>query len=179
PHLRSIAQERFEDSVVIDSASRRNLEIDCNLSGGRDNTLLDVLDHTATAMGSRLLGRWLNRPLRHMPTLQARQDSIAGLIEDYQYEAIQPVLKGIGDIERILARVALRSARPRDLARLRDALATLPELQASLEPITTPHIRHLAEQVATYPELAELLQRAIIENPPAVVRDGGVIKEGY
>lgn len=179
PHLRSIIQERFEDSVVIDSASRRNLEIDCNLSGGRDNTLLDVLDHSATAMGSRLLARWLNRPLRHMHTLQARQDSIAGLIEDYHYEAIQPVLKGIGDIERILARVALRSARPRDLARLRDALATLPELQATLEPIATAHVRHLAEQVATYPELAELLQRAIIDNPPAVIRDGGVIKEGY
>ena len=179
PHLRSITQERFEDSVVIDSASRRNLEIDCNLSGGRDNTLLDVLDHSATAMGSRLLARWLNRPLRHMHTLQARQDSIAGLIEDYHYETIQPVLKGIGDIERILARVALRSARPRDLARLRDALATLPELQATLEPIATAHLRHLAEQVATYPELTELLQRAIIDNPPAVIRDGGVIKEGY
>ena len=179
PHLRSITQERFEDSVVIDSASRRNLEIDCNLSGGRDNTLLDVLDHSATAMGSRLLARWLNRPLRHMDTLQARQDSIAGLIEDYHYETIQPVLKGIGDIERILARVALRSARPRDLARLRDALATLPELQATLEPIATAHLRHLAEQVATYPELTELLQRAIIDNPPAVIRDGGVIKEGY
>ncbi len=179
PHLRSIIQERFEDSVVIDSASRRNLEIDCNLSGGRDNTLLDVLDHTATAMGSRLLARWLNRPLRRMDTLQARQDSIAGLIEDYHYEAIQPVLKGIGDIERILARVALRSARPRDLARLRDALAALPQLQATLDPITTPHIRQLATETSTYPELADLLQLAIIENPPAVIRDGGVIREGY
>ena len=179
PHLRSITQERFEDSVVIDSASRRNLEIDCNLSGGRDNTLLDVLDHTATAMGSRLLARWLNRPLRRMDVLQARQDSIGGLIDDYHYETIQPVLKGIGDIERILARVALRSARPRDLARLRDALAALPELQATLEPITTAHIGQLASEVATYPELADLLQRAIIDNPPAVIRDGGIIKEGY
>ena len=179
PHLRSIAQERFADSVVIDSASRRNLEIDSNLAGGRDNTLLDVLDHTSTAMGSRLLARWLNRPLRRMDTLQDRQDSIAGLTEDYHYEAIQPVLKGIGDIERILARIALRSARPRDLARLRDALATLPELQATLEPVTTPHIMQLAATAATYPQLTELLQRAIIDNPPAVIRDGGVLKTGY
>ena len=179
PHLRSITEERFEDSVVIDSASRRNLEIDANLAGGRDNTLLDVLDHTSTAMGSRLLARWLNRPLRRMDILQARQDSIAGLIEDYHYESIQPVLKGIGDIERILARVALRSARPRDLARLRDALATLPELQSTLQPVTTPHIGELAATVATYPELADLLQRAIIDNPPAVIRDGGVLKAGY
>ena len=179
PHLRSIVQERFEDSVVIDSASRRNLEIDCNLSGGRDNTLLDVLDHTSTAMGSRLLARWLNRPLRRMETLKARQDSIAGLIDDYHFEHIQPVLKGIGDIERILARVALRSARPRDLARLRDALATLPELQAALEPVAAAHIRQLATTASTYPQLADLLQRAIIDNPPAVIRDGGVIKEGF
>ncbi len=179
PHLRSISQERFEDSVVIDSASRRNLEIDCNLSGGRDNTLLDVLDHTATAMGSRLLARWLNRPLRQMETLRARQDSIAGLIEDYHYENLHPVLKGIGDIERILARVALRSARPRDLARLRDALAALPELQRCLEPIPSQHVRSLGETISTYPELADLLQRAIIDNPPAVIRDGGVIREGY
>ena len=179
PHLRSITQERFEDSVVIDSASRRNLEIDCNLAGSRDNTLLDVLDHSATAMGSRLLARWLNRPLRDMTVLQARQDSIAGLIDGYHYETIHPVLKGIGDIERILARVALRSARPRDLARLRDALTTLPELQATLEPVATPHIAELAQTVSTYPELAELLQGAIIDNPPAVIRDGGVIKTGY
>ena len=179
PHLRSIVQERFEDSVVIDSASRRNLEIDCNLAGGRDNTLLDVLDHTSTAMGSRLLARWLNRPLRRMETLKARQDSIAGLMDDYHFETIQPVLKGIGDIERILARVALRSARPRDLARLRDALATLPELQATVEPVAVAHIRQLAEKAATFPDLADLLQRAIIDNPPAVIRDGGVIKEGF
>lgn len=179
PHLRGIIQERFEDSVVIDSASRRNLEIDCNLSGGRDNTLLDVLDHSSTAMGSRLLARWLNRPLRCMQTLQARQDSIGGLMDDFHYENIQPVLKNIGDIERILARVALRSARPRDLARLRDALASLPELQAALEPLSTAHIRQLAEMTTTYPQLTELLQRAVIDNPPAVVRDGGVIKEGY
>ncbi|WP_246164516.1 DNA mismatch repair protein MutS [Halopseudomonas laoshanensis] len=179
PHIRALTLERFEDSVIIDSASRRNLEIDCNLSGGRDNTLLDVLDHTATAMGSRLLCRWLNRPLRDMAVLQSRQGSISTLLEQHYHEELQPVLKGIGDIERILARIALRSARPRDLARLRDALATLPSLQTALQPLDTAHLRRLAEQVGTYPELAELLERAVIENPPAVIRDGGVIKPGY
>jgi DNA mismatch repair protein MutS len=179
PHIRALTLERFEDSVIIDSASRRNLEIDCNLSGGRDNTLLDVLDHTATAMGSRLLCRWLNRPLRDMAVLQSRQGSISTLLEQHYHEELQPVLKGIGDIERILARIALRSARPRDLARLRDALATLPSLQTALQPLDTAHLRRLAEQVGTYPELAELLERAVIDNPPAVIRDGGVIKPGY
>lgn len=179
PHIRALTLERFEDSVIIDSASRRNLEIDCNLAGGRDNTLLDVLDHTATAMGSRLLSRWLNRPLRDAAVLQSRQDSISTLLDQHYHEALQPVLKGIGDIERILARVALRSARPRDMARLRDALATLPSLQVALQPLESPHLRQLAAQVGTYPELAELLERAVIENPPAVIRDGGVIKPGY
>ncbi|MEH6386750.1 MULTISPECIES: DNA mismatch repair protein MutS [Pseudomonas] len=179
PHIRGILRERFEDSVIIDSASRRNLEIDSNLSGGRDNTLLDVLDQTATAMGSRLLARWLNRPLRDMAVLEARQSSIATFLDQHFHEDIQPILKGIGDIERILARVALRSARPRDLARLRDALAVLPQLQEALGSTETPHVRHLAEQVRTYPELADLLERAIIDNPPAVIRDGGVIKTGF
>ncbi|WP_339651393.1 DNA mismatch repair protein MutS [Halopseudomonas pelagia] len=179
PHIRALTLERFEDSVIIDSASRRNLEIDANLAGGRDNTLLDVLDHTATSMGSRLLARWLNRPLRDAAVLQSRQDSISTLLDQHYHEALQPVLKGIGDIERILARVALRSARPRDLARLRDALATLPSLQTALLPLETAHLRQLAKQVSTYPQLAELLERAVIENPPAVIRDGGVIKPGY
>ncbi|GMQ53374.1 DNA mismatch repair protein MutS [Halopseudomonas aestusnigri] len=179
PHIRSMAQERFEDSVIIDSASRRNLEIDQNLSGGRDNTLLDVLDHTATAMGSRLMARWLNRPLRDLKVLSARQDSISALLDQQFYLDLQPQLKGIGDIERILARVALRSARPRDLARLRDALAALPALQDCMQAMETPHLRNLAEQVRTYPELAELLERAVIDNPPAVLRDGGVIKPGF
>ncbi|GGE41627.1 DNA mismatch repair protein MutS [Halopseudomonas oceani] len=179
PHIRSMAQERFEDSVIIDSASRRNLEIDQNLSGGRDNTLLDVLDHTATAMGSRLMARWLNRPLRDLKVLGARQDSISALLDQQFYLDLQPQLKGIGDIERILARVALRSARPRDLARLRDALAALPALQDCMQTLETTHLRNLAEQVRTYPELAELLERAVIDNPPAVLRDGGVIKAGF
>ncbi|OWL88916.1 DNA mismatch repair protein MutS [Halopseudomonas aestusnigri] len=179
PHIRSIAQERFEDSVIIDSASRRNLEIDQNLSGGRDNTLLDVLDHTATAMGSRLMARWLNRPLRDLKVLSARQDSISALLDQQFYLDLQPQLKGIGDIERILARVALRSARPRDLARLRDALAALPALQDCMQALEIPHLRNLAEHVRTYPELAELLERAVIDNPPAVLRDGGVIKPGF
>ncbi|HDZ56211.1 MAG TPA: DNA mismatch repair protein MutS [Pseudomonas xinjiangensis] len=179
PHIRGIVQERFEDSVIIDGASRRNLEIDANLAGGRENTLLDVLDQTATAMGSRLLSRWLNRPLRDMAVLQARQESIAALLDQHHHEDLQPILKGIGDIERILARIALRSARPRDMARLRDALATLPQLQDALTPIDAEHLRQLADSIQTYPELAELLDRAIIDNPPAVIREGGVIKPGF
>ena len=179
PHLRSLRHERLDDTVILDGASRRNLELDTNLSGGRDNTLQSVVDRCQTAMGSRLLTRWLNRPLRDRSVLEGRQDSIACLLDRYQFELIQPQLKDIGDIERILARIGLRNARPRDLARLRDALAALPQLQAGMAKLEVPHLAELAVNIRTYPELADLLARAIIDNPPAVIRDGGVLKTGY
>ncbi|GLZ88217.1 DNA mismatch repair protein MutS [Metapseudomonas resinovorans] len=179
PHLRSLRHERIDDTVILDAASRRNLELDVNLSGGRDNTLQSVIDRCQTAMGSRLLSRWLNRPLRDRAVLVARQDSIDCLLDRYRFESLQPQLKEIGDVERILARIGLRNARPRDLARLRDALAALPQLQGAMTELEAPHLQDLAGSIRTYPELADLLARAIIENPPAVIRDGGVIKTGY
>ncbi len=179
PHLRSLRHERLDDTVILDGASRRNLELDTNLSGGRDNTLQSVMDRCQTAMGSRLLTRWLNRPLRDRAVLEARQDSITCLLERYRFEQLQPQLKEIGDVERILARIGLRNARPRDLARLRDALSALPELQNGLHDLVADHLLQLAQSIRTYPELADLLQRAIIDNPPAVIRDGGVLKTGY
>lgn len=179
PHLRNLRHERLDDTVILDGASRRNLELDTNLSGGRDNTLQSVVDRCQTAMGSRLLTRWLNRPLRDRAVLEARQESIACLLGRYRYELLQPQLKDIGDVERILARIGLRNARPRDLARLRDALAALPQLQSAMAQLDAPHLAELAVNVRTYPELADLLTRAIIDNPPAVIRDGGVLKTGY
>ncbi|VXC31987.1 methyl-directed mismatch repair protein [Pseudomonas sp. 9AZ] len=179
PHLRSLRHERLDDTVILDGASRRNLELDINLAGGRENTLQSVVDRCQTAMGSRLLSRWLNRPLRDQAILEARQESIACLLERYRFETLQPQLKEIGDLERILARIGLRNARPRDLARLRDALAALPTLQMAMSNLEAPHLVELAGVVSTYPELAELLARAINDNPPAVIRDGGVLKTGY
>ena len=179
PHLRSIQHENRDDSVILDAATRRNLEIDTNPSGGLEHTLLAVMDNTATAMGARLLQRWLNRPLRHLATLQARQESLADLQNDYGYEHCAEVLQHIGDIERILGRIALRSARPRDLARLRDALATLPDLHTTLGTIKASRIARLREQISTFPTLTTLLQKAVIENPPVVIREGGVIAEGF
>ncbi|MBV4541116.1 MULTISPECIES: DNA mismatch repair protein MutS [Pseudomonas] len=179
PHLRSLRHERLDDTVILDGASRRNLELDINLAGGRDNTLQSVIDRCQTAMASRLLTRWLNRPLRDLKVLQARQDSIRCLLDGYRFEKLQPQLKEIGDIERILARIGLRNARPRDLARLRDALGALPELQNAMSELEAPHLARLAAITGTYPELASLLERAIIDNPPAVIRDGGVLKAGY
>ncbi|NVK42762.1 MAG: DNA mismatch repair protein MutS [Oceanospirillaceae bacterium] len=179
PHIRRIQVEQQNDSVLLDAATRRNLEIDQNLAGGRENTLAAVLDKARTAMGSRLLRRWLNRPLRCRNTLLARQQSIHWLQLDYRFEDIAPQLKQIGDIERILSRVALRSARPRDLERLKNALNVLPELQQLIRDSDCPHVAELATQIAEFPQLADLLARAVIDNPPVVIRDGGVIAEGF
>lgn len=179
PHVHGIRHENRDDSVILDAATRRNLEIDTNPSGRREHTLLAVMDHTATAMGGRLLQRWLNRPLRDLPSLQMRQQALGDLQIDYRYERSAEALKQIGDIERILGRVALRSARPRDLARLRDSLAILPDLHATLTDTLAPRLAQLGKDIATFPELVTLLKRAIIENPPVVIREGGVIAVGF
>ncbi|MCP8690355.1 DNA mismatch repair protein MutS [Marinobacterium sedimentorum] len=179
PHIRRIQVEQQNDSVLLDAATRRNLEIDLNLAGGRENTLAAVMDQARTPMGSRMLRRWLNRPLRCRNTLLARQQSIQWLQQEYRYEDLGPQLKQIGDIERILSRIALRSARPRDLERLKHALAILPGLQQQIRTDGCPHITELGLQISEFPQLADLLQRAIIDNPPVVIRDGGVIAEGY
>ncbi|MGB1950350.1 MAG: DNA mismatch repair protein MutS [Marinobacter sp.] len=179
PHIRKLTRERREEAVILDATSRRNLEIDTNLMGGHQHTLAWVMDRTATAMGGRELRRWLNRPLRDVDVVQQRQQAVSALLEGFHYEPVHDLLKTVGDIERVLSRVALRSARPRDLARLRDAFAALPDLQETLKPVNSHHIVKLATVIGEYPELADLLERAIIDNPPVVIRDGGVIREGF
>lgn len=179
PHIRSISAENTEDSVALDAASRRNLELDTNLSGSQENTLFDVLDNTATSMASRLLRRWLNRPLQDIDVLQARQNTIATMQDNYLYEILHDHLKQVGDMERILTRVALRSARPRDLTRLLDSLAVLPQINSSLSTADGDHCQHLAQGAKPLPHLVELLSSAIKENPPVVIRDGGVIADGF
>jgi len=179
PHIQGLRVERSEDAVLLDAASRRNLELETNLHGGMENTLASVIDKTSTAMGSRCLRRWINRPLRDQQQLQGRHQAIQALLQNRDYQAIQDQLKPVGDIERILSRVAIKSARPRDLYTLGHSLAQLPELQLSLQTIAAQRLQILAEQISEHPELVALLQSAIIENPPVVIRDGGVIADGY
>ncbi|NCH59862.1 DNA mismatch repair protein MutS [Cronobacter dublinensis] len=177
PHIRSITMERQQDGIIMDAATRRNLEITQNLAGGVDNTLASVLDCTVTPMGSRMLKRWLHMPVRDTNVLRNRQQAIAALME---YSAdIQPVLRQVGDLERILARLALRTARPRDLARMRHAFQQLPTLSTLLADIDADYVQTLRGQMGDFAELRDLLQRAIIEAPPVLVRDGGVIAPGY
>jgi DNA mismatch repair protein MutS len=179
PHIRALHVERREDSVILDAMTRANLELTTNLKGGHENTLASVFDHTATAMGSRLLRRWLHRPLRNQIVIKNRQQAIFNFLAQDAYRAIHILLRNVGDLERILARVALKSARPRDLIQLRAALAILPELQNKLTLFNANLIEQLRKQIKIFPELFTLLQQAIVENPPVVIRDGGVIATGY
>ncbi len=179
PHIHSIATLNRDDAVSIDAASRRNLELDTNIAGSKENTLFSVLDRTSTAMGSRLLNRWINRPITDRLILNQRLDAVEYLANQYQFESLKDLLKQIGDIERILARIALRSARPRDLERLKNALQTLPELGGLLQDMPTDLIGQLRSDCKPYPELSQTLQRAINENPPVVIREGGVIAPGF
>jgi DNA mismatch repair protein MutS len=179
PHIRAIQVERRDESIILDAATRRNLELTTNLSGGNENTLASVFDHTASAMGSRLLKRWLNRPLRNRDILQERQQAIKNLLTDRKYLALHETLQNIGDLERIVARIALKTARPRDLVELRSTLEALPQLQELLRDVHAARLLVLAKNINQYPELVSLLTKAIVENPPVTIRDGGVIALGY
>lgn len=177
PHIRSLIKQSQDKFVILDASTRRNLEITENLSGGTENTVAAILDRTHTAMGSRMLKRWLHAPIRDLVILNQRQSSIDEL--QNVYGTIQPLLKQIGDIERILARLALRTARPRDFARLRDSYAILPDLQQTLQPLEGSYLQAIAQTIGSFDDIADLLNRAIIQAPPVLIRDGGVIAEGY
>jgi DNA mismatch repair protein MutS len=179
PHLQSIKVELQDDAVIMDGPTRRNLELEQSLSGLHQHTLAGVLDHCQTAMGSRLLRRWLQRPLRNADVLKARYQTLDALIATDAIVALQESLNGIGDVERILSRVALRSARPRDLRQLGEALSRLPALQQQLGNIDAPLVTDLAEQIGEHREQQHLLANAIIDSPPMLIRDGGVIAPGY
>jgi DNA mismatch repair protein MutS len=179
PHIHDITLESTKDILGIDSNTRRNLELTRNLKGERDNTVLSVIDSTQTAMGSRLLIRWLHKPILSRPILNTRLDAINALLKNQDYLVLQETLKSMGDIERILSRIALLSARPQDLLRLRNALKKLPLLKSHTEKFREPLLSTLSKQLFTFPDLCHLLENAIIENPPNIIRDGGVIKEGF
>ncbi|WP_174868788.1 DNA mismatch repair protein MutS [Pectobacterium polaris] len=177
PHIRGITMERQQDGIIMDAATRRNLELTQNLSGGVENTLAAVLDCTVTAMGSRMLKRWIHMPSRDIDALKQRQQAISAL-QDITPD-LQPSLRQVGDLERILARLALRTARPRDLARMRHAFQQFPDIREQLAPLDTDSVRRLVSLIGQFDELRDLLERAVVEAPPVLVRDGGVIAPGY
>jgi DNA mismatch repair protein MutS len=179
PHIQSIHAERDSDFVQLDAATRRNLELTETLRGEASPTLLSVLDTTATGMGTRLLRHWLHHPLRNRAILSRRRDAIGVLAERPDTAtALTRLLKSCADVERISGRIALKNARPRDLSGLRDTLALLPDLAATL-PDDRAHLAALQRALAARPDLHELLARAVLAEPASVLREGGVIADGY
>ena len=179
PHITTLTLEKDSDYLQLDAATQSHLALFENQRGTDKHTLISILDHTASPMGSRLLKRWLGRPLRDHARLNARQASISELIEHKQTDALHTLLKLTRDLERIVSRIALKSARPRDLVQLRETLAVLPELHTVLNTYQTPILRDITQALTPQPELLATLTRAIIENPPILIRDGGVIAKGF
>ena len=179
PHLNSVTVERVDDAIFMDGPTRRNLELTQSLTGHDQHTLAGVMDRCESAMGSRLLRRWIQRPLRDSDTLKGRYQAIDTLISQRLVSGLQDQLHGVGDVERILARVALKSARPRDLRQLAEALSRLPELRRSIANQDSPLLSALAKQIHDHPAQRDLLQKALVDNPPMLIRDGGVIAVGF
>lgn len=179
PHIQGIKVEFRDDFIIMDPTTRRHLELVQSLSGDDRYTLAGLMDTTGHAMGGRLLRRWLQKPIRNIVDLRHRQHAVAALLSGRELPELRTQLKRICDIERISTRIALRSARPRDLSQLRDTMACLPQLQALLLAFDSPRLSTLTATIGTYPELHSLLVKAIIEAPPLLIRDGGVIASGY
>jgi DNA mismatch repair protein MutS len=179
-HLQPLRYEAVTDLLLIDANSRRNLELTRSINEqSPQNSLLSIIDYCNTAMGHRELTRWMQKPLRDQLRVQQRHHAVSSLLANHEYESLAEQLNAIGDIERILARIALLSARPRDLTTLGATLQLLPQLQRQLATLDSPLLRQLAEQISTHPEVVALLDAAIIDEPPLLIRDGGVIKSGF
>ncbi len=179
PHILPPRRLHREDTLILDAQSRRNLELEFNLGGGTEHTLIALMDRTATPMGSRKLRRWINCPIRDRHRLTQRQLGVAALLETGLFNALHDQLRHIGDMERILTRVAINTARPRDLVQLRLGLATVPAILELLETGGDAALTALRARIDEHGVVLALLQQAVVENPPVLIRDGGVIAPGY
>ncbi len=179
PHINDFSIAQKSDFLIIDAASRQNLEIETNLSGGREFTLVALMDQCANPMGARLLRRWLHGPITDRAQIAERQLAVEELINQLDQTSIHKLLKRCGDVERIMTRIALNSARPRDLVRLREALHCLPALRNDLNKAQSDRLRELADRLGPFDEAQALLDSAILEEPAAVIRDGGVIRPEF
>lgn len=177
PHITGLRLEQTGNLLRIDPNSRRNLELEVNASGQRDNSLLDLLDVCASGMGSRLMQRWLRAPTRETEVLRARYQAVEALQANRGFEGLHDALRGLCDIERVTTRVALRSARPRDLSGLARTLGALPAIGNNLP--ASPRLDTLAQAIGAYPELCDYLSAAIEPEPPVLLREGGVIRKGF
>lgn len=179
PHINALSVEQASSFIQLDAATRRNLEIDQTLRGEASPTLYSLLNTSQTAMGARLLRYWLHHPLQHKGDVIARHEAVTTLIYGDQYVSLRQMMKAIGDVERITARIALKTARPRDLSGLRDSLKQLPLIQVQLSGMASRLLPDLALKMQVPTAALELLLLAIKPEPSSVLREGGVIADGY
>ena len=182
PHIRSIQLEQSSDFIALDPVTRRNLELVEPLFD-HGTSLFQLINDCQTAMGGRLLSRTIMQPLRDTKLLDARLDAISCILKGYHEAPTRLVLKDISDIERVLSRIALGSARPRDLVQLRQACAQIPLLRHAIQPIIHSHptglIEQLDNELGDFKALYQRLMAAVVEHPPVLLRDGNVIAEGF
>lgn len=179
PHVNSLRVETLAGHLQIDGSTFKHLEVFEHAGGRSQHTLLAILDDCQTPMGARLLRRTMAQPLRDQQALNIRLDAVQWFAQTAKAESLRSALRGIGDVERIVARVALRSARPRDLSTLRDALAAVPTLIADLGVLPSGRLTELATNLQLDPVLAAQLRAALVDAPPLTQRDGGVIRDDY
>ena len=167
------------DVVVMDEHTRRNLEIDRRFDGSTAGTLFAVMNHTVTPMGARRLRSWLNAPARRAETVRRRQDATEAIIGQDAAPRLAPLLAAVGDMERVASRVALGNASPRDLGRLRQAVGAVPGLKAEVEELEDADLSRRFDAMPSFGDERTLLERALVEEPPATLREGGVFARGF
>lgn len=177
--LQRIRTTDNDQNISLDAHSRQNLELDRRANGDTDFTLLSLFDTTITPMGGRLLRRWLHAPSRQLDLVMRRQRWIQEALNGHHYEGIRQSLKPLGDLERILTRINLGSASPRDLAKLRDAVSHFPAILDALKVLSNELGEALGSRLTNFDTLANHLAEAIVESPPVTLREGGVMADGF
>lgn len=180
-HLIDLTTYHLDRFMVLDASTRRHLELVHPLHGPpHQGTLFATLDRTQTAMGARLLRRWILQPLLDLEAIQSRLDAVENFVNDaFLRQDVRAVLDGVYDVERLVGRVGFGTANARDLVALRKSLARLPRLKAVLERATAPHLQALNADLDPCADVVDLLQRALVDAPPILVREGGLIRDGF
>lgn len=182
-HIKPIRMISSSEYMLLDDITLRNLEIFRNLrDGSRSGTLMEVLDETVTPMGSRTLARWLQMPSMSLEVIRRRQDAVEEMVRKALIrEEISELLEGLSDLERIIGRVSLGSAGPKDLVALRSSLRRIPEIARAMSGLESEYLADIRKRldVKELDDLVEMLERALSDDPPSSPRDGGVIRDGY
>lgn len=179
PHINGIYVHKNTDYLIVDSVSRKNLEVEKSIQGDLKASLFGIIDNTASSIGSRCLRSWINQPTRIQSILTSRHEAIDELIRMDEYKSLHKSLSRIQDIERIRSRISLQTAQPRDLDALRNTLSLLPSIQMILSQCCSALLQDSLTQISGHEDLITKLSRALIDEPPTLIRDGGVIKTGY